>query len=127
MHANKLLRIKQNKSSKAKHAPFVSATLIGRRTLAQVIMQEDSAGLTQLLREGASASETDSHGWNPLHWASSRGSAVMTHIILQETKTSEESGEALIVYQYVLIIFSRKAYTYSPAAGVLYHIYHLKK
>ncbi|CAM9209156.1 unnamed protein product, partial [Laminaria digitata] len=66
-----------------------------QRTLAQVIMQEDSAGLTQLLREGASASETDSHGWNPLHWASSRGSAVMTHIILQETKPSEESGEAL--------------------------------
>lgn len=59
-------------------------------------MQEDITGLMQLLRGGASVSETDSHGWNPLHWSSSRGNATMTHIILQEIKPSEEIGEALM-------------------------------
>lgn len=94
----------------SKKRSVVSATPIDRRTLAQVIMQEDIRGLMQLLRGGASASETDSHGWNALHWSSSRGSTIMTHIILQETKPSEETGGAHVCW-YLCRLCTRYLFT----------------
>lgn len=39
--------------------------------------------MKRLLREGANVWDADSHGWTALHWACSRGSAVMTTILLQ--------------------------------------------
>lgn len=59
-----------------------------RRTLARTIMQGDTAGLVRQLQGGAGVSEADIHGWTPLHWACSRGSASMTYIILQEIQAT---------------------------------------
>eukprot|EP00903_Cladosiphon_okamuranus_P010315 g9762.t1 len=46
----------------------------------------------QLDATGASVWDIDDHGWSPLHWACSRGSTVMTFGILQEMRSSQETG-----------------------------------
>lgn len=55
-----------------------------------MIMQRDTLGLNRLLREGASVLEADTHGWTPLHWATSGGSAILTHMILREIKAERD-------------------------------------
>lgn len=66
-------------------------------------MEEDVEGFMRLTREGARVSEADAHGWTPLHWACSRGSAVMTHVLLQELRTPEEAGEAIVTMQFMCL------------------------
>lgn len=57
-------------------------------------MQEDVAEFMHLVQEkGACVSDTDAHNWTALHWACSRGSTVMTYVILREMRASREAGD----------------------------------
>lgn len=58
-------------------------------------MQEDVAGFSHLVQEGTGILDSDGHGWSALHWASSRGSTVLTYGILQEIKLLRETGEVI--------------------------------
>lgn len=64
-----------------------------RSIIARLVMQDNVAGLMRLARKGAFFSETDGHGWTPLHWACSKGSAVMAHTILHELRVPQHAGE----------------------------------
>ncbi|CAN0408177.1 unnamed protein product [Ectocarpus sp. 8 AP-2014] len=65
-----------------------------RRSFARVVMQEDVAGFSRLVQEGTGILDSDGHGWSALHWASSRGSTVLTYGILQEIKLLREADSS---------------------------------
>eukprot|EP00752_Nemacystus_decipiens_P010115 g9016.t1 len=65
-----------------------------RPSIARTIMQEDVTEFLRLVQEGACVWDSDDHGWSPLHWASSRGSTIMTYAILQEMRSSQEAGDS---------------------------------
>lgn len=77
--------------------PKLSTGTIFRSSLARTIMQEDVAEFLYLVQEGARMWDIDDHGWSALHWACSRGSTVMTYAILQEIRSSQETGGNLLL------------------------------
>ncbi|CAM9805159.1 unnamed protein product [Ectocarpus sp. 12 AP-2014] len=66
----------------------------GKRRRASIVMQEDVAGFSHLVQEGTGIFDSDGHGWSALHWASSRGSTVLTYGILQEIKLLREADSS---------------------------------
>ncbi|CAM9495672.1 unnamed protein product [Ectocarpus fasciculatus] len=63
-------------------------------SFARVVMQEDVTGFSRLVQEGIGILDSDGHGWSALHWASSRGSTVLTCGILQEIKLLQEADSS---------------------------------
>ncbi len=73
-------------------------TVCLRRSLARTILQEDVAEFMHLVHEeGVCVSDPDAHNWSALHWACSRGSTVMTYVILQEMRAPQEAGDSTTI------------------------------